>query len=521
MRADFGFLLTILVSTSVVFLFLIILLGLTKFLYKVWLNPIHIQSVLRSQGIQGPPYIFFHGNTKQAFKMRFESMNRTMNLSSHDTFSKIQPHIHSWIKTYGKNFLSWYGTRAQLIVTEPDLIKEILNNRDGTYTKRKMDGYTKKLFGDGLVMNRGEKWARHRKLANHAFHGESLKVRTQEIVIVLITFVIKFLEIKCKEIEVLEEFRLLTAEVISRTAFGSNYVEGKNIFEMLVRLISIFSTNYSAIRFPGIRTRHDIESDKLEEEIHMSIKKIIKKREERMSMGEIDGYGNDFLGMLIKANHDPDEIKRINVEDMVDECKTFYNSGHETATSLLVWTCLLLAIHTEWQDKARTEVVDLLQGQTNPNLFESCLPKLKTMNMIINESLRLYPPVVNIMRIVEREVRLGDIILPPNTEVIIPPLGPHHDPEIWGEDVQLFKPERFSEGVMKATNNKLGFVPFSSGPRICVGMNFAMNETKIALSMILQRYNFTLSPAYVHSPVHGLTSYPRHGAQIILHPLSS
>ena len=139
------------------------------------------------------------------------------------------------------------------------------------------------------------------------------------------------------------------------------------------------------------------------------------------------------------------------------------------------------------------------------------------MNMIINESLRLYPPVVAMSRKVEREVRLGNLDLPANIMVEIPILALHHDPQIWGDDAHLFKPERFAEGVAKATkDNFAAFLPFGMGPRVCVGFNFAMTEAKIALAMILQRYTFALSPAYVHSPVQHLTIRPQHGLQVIL-----
>ena len=142
------------------------------------------------------------------------------------------------------------------------------------------------------------------------------------------------------------------------------------------------------------------------------------------------------------------------------------------------------------------------------------------MSMIINETLRLYTPTLSVLRIVEREARLGKLILPANLSLYIPPLALHHDPQIWGEDVHLFKPERFSEGVAKATNNNIAaFFPFGMGPRTCVGMNFATNEAKIALSMILQRYSFTISPTYVHSPVQHFTLRPQHGIQVLLHPL--
>ncbi|PON97256.1 Cytochrome P450, E-class, group I, partial [Trema orientale] len=107
-----------------------------------------------------------------------------------------------------------------------------------------------------------------------------------------------------------------------------------------------------------------------------------------------------------------------------------------------------------------------------------------------------------------------------NIDFFVPILALHHDPQIWGEDVLLFKPERFSEGVAKATNdNTAAFIPFGMGPRTCVGFSFAIIEAKIALTMILQRYSFTLSPAYVHSPVQILTTRPQYGVQVILHPL--
>ena len=138
----------------------------------------------------------------------------------------------------------------------------------------------------------------------------------------------------------------------------------------------------------------------------------------------------------------------------------------------------------------------------------------------MNESLRLYPPVLSIERKVNWEVKLGKFTIPANVDVHIPTLALHHEPLFWGQDAQLFKPERFSEGVSKATNNNVGaFLPFGMGPRICAGFNFATIEAKIVLSMILQRYSFTLSPGYVHSPHQFHTIRPKHGVQVLLYPL--
>ncbi|KAK8486984.1 hypothetical protein V6N12_007931 [Hibiscus sabdariffa] len=142
------------------------------------------------------------------------------------------------------------------------------------------------------------------------------------------------------------------------------------------------------------------------------------------------------------------------------------------------------------------------------------------MTIIINETLRLYGPLTLFLREVEREVQLGKLVLPANIDLLIPNMTLQHDPHLWGGDVHLFKPERFAEGIARATKyNSAAFFPFGLGPRSCVGMTFATTETKIALYMILQRYTFTLSPAYVHSPMSIITLRPRHGIQIMLESL--
>ncbi|KAI8527479.1 hypothetical protein RHMOL_Rhmol12G0078600 [Rhododendron molle] len=245
---------------------------------------------------------------------------------------------------------------------------------------------------------------------------------------------------------------------------------------------------------------------------------MIDKQEEKVMRGEKNNYGTDFLESLIKANHDPDETNRISIDDMVDECKNFYLAGQETGNGVLAWSTFLLAIHTDWQAiaKARKEVIELF-GQENPN--PEGIARLKTMSMILNETLRLYTPFTNLMRRVEREVRLGRLNIPANTELYILLPALRHDPEIWGQDVHLFKPERFA-GVAKATSNNItGFIPFGFGPRMCVGLNFAANEAKIALSMILQCYKFTLSRNYVHDPIQINIVCPQKGIQIVLSKL--
>ncbi|XWS69607.1 hypothetical protein CRYUN_Cryun04dG0193000 [Craigia yunnanensis] len=503
------------------FLCLFLLITLFKVLHKYWWIPFRIQYTLSLQGIKGPPYEFIHGSNKASTEFRKQALSKPMADLTHDIFPRVLPQIYSWINIYGKNYLTWEGIRAQMVITEPELVKEVLRNSEGAFPKRKAEAYIFKILGDGLVATEGEKWARQRKLANHAFHGESLKSMTPAVIASVETMLEKWKGREDKEIEVFDEFRLLTSEVISRTAFGSSYLEGEKIFEMLMKLSVLASRNFFKARIPVIskiwKTTDEIESEKLAKGIHDCVTDMVKKREEKVLTGEADSFGSDFLGLLVNAYHDTDEKNRLSVEDLVDECKTFYFAGQETTNSLLAWTVLVLAIHADWQEKARQEVIEVF-GDKNPH--SEGIAKLKTMNMIINETLRLYPPVAAMARNVGREVQSGKLILPVNMEILIPIMALHHDPQLWGDDVHLFKPERFAEGIAKATKyNSVAFIPFSLGPRSCVGMSFATTETKTALSMILQRYTITLSPAYVHAPFTLLMLQPQHGIQVMLHSL--
>ncbi|KAK4430110.1 cytochrome [Sesamum alatum] len=509
------------VSLFSIFCLFLTFVVFSRLLYKLWLGPIRMQQKLQSQGLKGPSYKFLHGNTKEIISMRKEAIKAPSDLGQHDLFPRLLPHLNTWMKLYGNNFLIWIGNQPQIVVTEPELVKEILTDREGVYLKIKPVSHLKKLLGDGIVVAEGEKWSRLRKLANHAFHGESLKDMVSAMIESVDTMLERWRYHEGKEIEVSKEFKLLTSDVISRTAFGSSYVEGKNIFDMVGKLGVLIAKNAFRIRLFGLekiwKSKDDIESDKIERSLRDSILSLVKKREDKVKAGESDNFGSDFLGSLLKVHHDIDPKSRISVGDVVDECKVFYIAGHETTSTLLSWVVFLLSLYTEWQEKAREEVVQIF-GKGKPTA--EGIARLKILAMIVNEALRLYSPVLSINRRVHRKIKFGKYEIPANVQVSIPILAQHRNPEIWGKDAHMFKPERFAEGLANAANgNSMAFLPFVAGPRSCVGNNFAVNEAKITLTMILQRYRLALSPNYVHAPYQFLTLQPQHGVQIILHLL--
>ena len=139
--------------------------------------------------------------------------------------------------------------------------------------------------------------------------------------------------------------------------------------------------------------------------------------------------------------------------------------------------------------------------------------------MILNEALRLYPLAAFLLRIIHKETKLGNLIMPDGVEIALPTILVHHDYELWGENANQFNPKRFLEGISKATKGQVSFFPFGGGPRICVGQNFALIETKMALSLILQNFSFETSSSYAHAPCSIITVQPQFGTHVILHKI--
>ncbi|KAK4387173.1 cytochrome [Sesamum angolense] len=308
----------------------------------------------------------------------------------------------------------------------------------------------------------------------------------------------------------------------SRTAFGCSYEEGRRIFELQKEQVKLV-LHLSRICFiPGWRyfpTEANRKLRSIVKEIQSLLRGIISQREQAMERGEI--IRSDLLGILMESSFR--EVQQhgnknagLSIQDVIEECKLFYFAGSETTSTLLVWTMVLLSKHQAWQARAREEVLQVL-GKKQPT-FDG-LQQLKIVTMIFQEVLRLYPPAPLTVRAPTKTVKLGSMIIPVGVQLTLLIGLLHHDPNLWGNDVKEFKPERFSEGISSAIKTQYSFIPFSSGPRVCLGQNFAMFEAKMALAMILQHFSFELSSSYLHAPFPIITLQPQYGVPLILRKL--
>jgi cytochrome P450 len=141
------------------------------------------------------------------------------------------------------------------------------------------------------------------------------------------------------------------------------------------------------------------------------------------------------------------------------------------------------------------------------------------VTIVLYEVLRLYTPLTTLHRRTYKPMELGGVRYPAGVMLMLPLLCVHHDKDVWGPDASEFRPERFAEGVSKASRHAPAFFPFGWGPRTCIGQHFALLEARMGLAMILQRFAFQLSPAYTHAPFPIGLLKPEHGAQVMLRRL--
>ncbi|XP_068313677.1 cytochrome P450 734A1-like [Pyrus communis] len=408
----------------------VLLLPLLFFLFKfvnstLWV-PLRTQHHFRRQRHTGASHRPILGNSAEIRRLSSESLSKRGRFD-HDTLPRASQHYHKWSRTYGKNFLYWFGPRARLAISDPDMIKEVLMNTSGSFRKLPFTPLTKTLFGEGLFGLVGEEWAFHRRMG-----------WVPEIVGSTMKMLEKWENVRGGtdefEIDVHKDLHDLSEDVISRTAFGTSFEEGKRVFDLHEQQMHLFTKGARSIYIPGFRflpTKNNREGWKLDMETRESIRMLIVSNCER---------SEDSTNLLRK----------------------------ETTANLLSWALLLLAKHQEWQDKAREEIIRM-SGDNK-------LPVADNFNdlkiLIINETLRLYPPAVMLLRQATKKVKLGSLDILAHTQFYLALTAVHHDIEIWGEDANEFNPLSFSE----PRSHLASYFPFGLGPRICAGQNLALVE---------------------------------------------
>jgi len=224
----------------------------------------------------------------------------------------------------------------------------------------------------------------------------------------------------------------------------------------------------------------------------------------------------DLLSMLMDAVDVGETGESMNDKQVHDEVMTFIFGGHETVSSGLTWTFYLLSKHPIVARRVRDELSRVLRGRT-PTVED--IPHLPYLTMVIEESMRLYPPVWLISRTPNEDDEIGGYLIPAGSMVLVSKYVVHRHPAFW-ENPDGFDPERFTPERV-AARPRHAYFPFSAGPRKCIGDGFGVMEMQLVLVTVLQQYQLDLVPGFPIVPQPGITLRQKYGLPMFLRPISS
>ncbi|XP_051147871.1 cytochrome P450 714C2-like [Andrographis paniculata] len=488
-------------------------------------KPRKLRRILVQQGIDGHPPKFMLGNILELKKSRDE-MEKTCPPLIHDTADFIFSFLEQSRKKYGPLYLFSLGNLQILYVSKPDLVKAIatctsLDLGKPSHLREDLGP----LLGQGIVTSNGSIWARQRKIIAPELFMDKVKgmmdIITESAHELVASLNHEIDNGGAVEITIDDYMKRFSGDTISRACFGRNCSKVQQIFQKLGHLSKIISTRITSLGVPGIRylpTKNNRRIAELEREIEALIMETVKERQ--MSGG---GSEKDLLQKLLESaessSHFDFDFKSISIRQfIVDNCRNIYLAGFETSASAATWCVMLLASNPEWQSRVRDEINDVCGGRRSPDM--NMLRNMKQLTMVIQESMRLYPPTPVVSREALQDITIGDIRVPKGVQVMVMVAALHTDTSIWGLDALEFKPERFQNGIAGACKSPRAYVPFGLGQRVCVGQHLAMLELKLIVASIVTNFSFTLSPNYVHSPVMRLSLQPNYGVKILARKLT-
>ncbi|XP_015874059.2 cytochrome P450 714C2 [Ziziphus jujuba] len=506
------------VKTSIVCFSILLLVYIY---YKLGVKSEIIRAKLRKQGISGPLPSIVLGNVPEIRRIMSEASSKGVkenNLQLVDHSLSLFPYFKKWTKQFGRTFMFALGGVQLLYVCDAEIVRELSIFKSLDLGK---PAYLQKdrgpLLGKGLITTNGTLWAHQRKtIAPHLY---MYKIKDMvNLVVESANTLVKAWESRVDQtahggavdIPVHDYVRSFSSNVISNILFGSNYREGNMIFPKYRALLNAMASPTILNGIPFSRffpTKKNMQVWRLEKEINSMIidiknKHIGRPHDEDMLKGIMAGAKNAKLGP--------------NAEDqyLVDNCKNLFLAGSEVPAVAAMWGLMLLALYPEWQARIRSEVEQVCG---NPNIIDaSVLHKMKVIEMVIQEVLRLYPAVIFVSRQALEEIKVGKMWVPKGVNIWIWMLELHRDPELWGPDAHKFNPERFANGVTGACKCPQAYLPFGVGGRVCPGQSLAMVELKILFALIVSNFNLSVSPNYHHSPVYGLLLQPEHGVNLLV-----
>lgn len=389
------------------------------------------------------------------------------------------------------------GPVSVYFINHPDYIQHVLQQNNRNYRRLpRHNNLVKLVFGLNLFSSDGDHWLGQRRLMQPAFHRRHIAGFGQIMTDAALNLLARW-EPAAKNGRLLnmhQEMMRLTMEVVGKTLFSVDLSADTNLlgqgFNAKTAYINYRINNkvlYAPLFIPTRRNRNLKRAIKDGNRLLQDM--IDERRRTRVQK-------DDLLGMLLEARDEETDAGMSN-EQLQNELDGLIFAGHETTSNVLSWTFYLLSQNPDAEQELLAELDTVLAGRV-PTIDD--LPHLKYTRRVLDESMRLYPPIWALVgREAIQDDEIGDYHIAAKSGVLISPYVLHRNPRFW-DDPERFDPDRFSSERSQG-RHKFAYIPFGGGARKCIGETMALTEAQLILATILPHYRLRLKRGYKVEPI--------------------
>lgn len=399
---------------------------------------------------------------------------------------------------YGDIVWCPWPNRHSLFLFHPEDLKRVMKDNQGNYPKSSEYSQLKPLLGEGLLTSDGEKWKTQRKIMAKEFHPPRIEEYFPQITKRIHENMLDIENKKDQLFDVTEILSKLTFQIAGEIFFGANVGQFSHEAREALENETIRMNNRMrrAINVPFmIPTPENCKGKKSIATLDNIVRTI-------MESGEAENSYNVLRKLM-------SQTPELNKKVIRDEVMTLLLAGHETTSNTLTWTLYFLCEYPAWQIKLRDELSSLKKKASDLTLED--LGQLKNFRSVIQEALRLRPPIPAIGRKSLKADVLSGYEIEAGVSISFFPWVTHRDPRFWDEPLK-FKPERFTD--RKERKDDFIYFPFARGARACIGEDLAMVESVLILAYFIEGKNWKLADNFQPQPVHHLTLRSANGLMV-------
>ena len=393
-----------------------------------------------------------------------------------------------------------------VFINHPDAIEEVLVERNRDFIKPLTIQRFKTLLGNGLFTSEGDFWRRQRRLMQPAFHRERISSYAATMIQHGQRMVAGWTD--GEERDIFQDMARLTFAIVGKTLFDTDVsTDASEVGTALTAALAALNdrvSNFGLMLPDSVPIPANIRLRRAVRRLDRIVYRLIGERR-----ADNADHG-DLLSMLLQLR-DEDNGSGMSNRQVRDEVMTMVLAGHETTALALTWAWYLLSQHPAEEARFLRELDEVLGGRS-PEPAD--LPRLTYTSMVVEESLRLYPPAWAIERASIRPTQVGGRSVKRDVTFIISPWTVQRDSRWFANPLQ-FQPERWADGLGRRLP-RFAYFPFGGGPRQCIGNIFALTEATLLLATIGQQFRPRLVPGQSARPEPTITLRPRNGLRMVV-----